>query len=163
MADLTKTLNDEFSSGSSSGNFSSGGSTGFEGWLLKFGSREFPMECIAEEGYSCTPNQRQEVEAWQDNHGNLHRDTASHYRTKIEITTMDELTREDIQNIQSVMNSSVVNKQERKCKIAYWNDEDGAYKDATVYIPDTQFKIKRVDRKKKIIYYSSIRIALIEY
>lgn len=50
MADLTKTLNDEFSSGSSSGNFSSGGSTGFEGWLLKFGSREFPMECIAEEG-----------------------------------------------------------------------------------------------------------------
>ena len=62
---------------------------------------------------------------------------------------MDELTREDIQNIQSVMNSSVVNKQERKCKIAYWNDEDGAYKDATVYIPDTQFKIKRVDRKKE--------------
>ena len=128
MADLTKTLNDGFSSGSSSG---------FEGWLLKFGSREFPMECIAEEGYSCTPNQRQEVEAWQDNRGNLHRDTASHYRTKIEITTMDELTREDIQNIQSVMNSSVVNKQERKCKITYWNDEDGAYKDATVYIPDT--------------------------
>lgn len=83
MADLTKTLNDGFSSGSSSG---------FEGWLLKFGSREFPMECIAEEGYSCTPNQRQEVEAWQDNRGNLHRDTASHYRTKIEITTMDELT-----------------------------------------------------------------------
>lgn len=154
MADLTKTLNDGFSSGSSSG---------FEGWLLKFGSREFPMECIAEDGYSCTPNQRQEVEAWQDNRGNLHRDTASHYRTKIEITTMDELTREDIQNIQSVMNSSVVNKQERKCKITYWNDEDGAYKDATVYIPDTQFKIKRVDRKKKIIYYSSIRIALIEY
>ena len=96
MADLTKTLNDGFSSGSSSG---------FEGWLLKFGSREFPMECIAEEGYSCTPNQRQEVEAWQDNRGNLHRDTASHYRTKIEITTMDELTREDIQNIQSDIKS----------------------------------------------------------
>ena len=99
----------------------------------------------------------------KDTAGNLHRDTASHYRTKIEITTMDELTREDIQNIQSVMNSSVVNKQERKCKITYWNDDYGAYKDATVYIPDTQFKIKRVDRKKKIIYYSSIRIALIEY
>lgn len=151
---LTKTLSDDFSDSSS---------TGFEGWLLKFGTREFPMEYIAEEGYSSTPNQRQESSAWQDTGGNLHRDTASHYRTKIEITTMDELTIEAMQEIQSVMNSSIIDKKERKAKITYWNDEEGKYKPATIYVPDIQFKIKRVDREKKIIYYSSTRIALIEY
>ena len=76
---------------------------------------------------------------------------------------MDELTIEAMQEIQSVMNSSIVDKKERKAKITYWNDEEGKYKPATVYVPDIQFKIKRVDREKKIIYYSPTRIALIEY
>lgn len=161
--DEIKTLSGEFSSGSSSGDFNSGGSTGFEGWLLKFGNREFPMEHIAEEGYNCTPNQRQEVEAWQDNHGNLHRDTASHYRSKIEITTMDDLTLEEVQEVQSVLNSSIINKKERKGKVTYWNNEENAYKEGLFYIPDIQFKIKRVDKEKKKLYHSSLRIALIEY
>ncbi len=146
-----------------SSNFSSGSSTGFDGWLIKFGTREFPLEHIAEEGYDCTPNQRQESNAWQDTAGNLHRDTASHYRTKIEITTMDELTLEELQEIQSVMNSSILDKRERKGKVTYWNNEENAYKEGIFYIPDIQFKIKRVDKVKKKLYHSSLRIALIEY
>lgn len=136
---------------------------GFEGWLLKFGDREFPLEHITEEGYSCTPNQRQEASVWQDTGGHLHRDTASHYRSKIEITTMDDLTLEEVQEIQSVMNSSIIDKKERKGKVRYWNDEENAYKDGEFYIPDTQFKIKKVDPDRKKLYYSSLRIALIEY
>ena len=137
-------------------------SSGFEGWLLKFGDIEFPMEYIAESGYSSTPNQRQETKAWQDNTGTLHRNTASHYRTKIEIETT-EITAEQKQEIQAVLNSSMIDKRQRKGQITYWNDEDNEYKQAIVYIPDVQFKIKKVDREEKKIYYNSIRIALIEY
>ena len=167
MAELEKkneTALTSFSSGSS-GDFSSGSSedTGFEGWLLKFGTKEFPMEYVDEEGYTCTPNQRQETKAWQDNNGNLKRNTASHQRTKIEITTMEGLTTSQVQSITRVMKSSIIDKQQRKYKITYWNDEDGAYKDAIVYVPDIPFKYKMLDKEKNTSIYKSFRIALIEY
>ncbi len=138
-------------------------SGGFEGWFIKFGSQKLPMKYLNKGGYSSTPNQRQEASAWQDTGGHLHRDTASHYRTKIEFKTVDGITLAEKQEIQSIMNSAITDKKERKGSITYWNEEENAYKQATVYIPDITFEVDEVDEKRKTVYYNSIRIALIEY
>lgn len=135
----------------------------FEGWLLKFGTQEFPLRLIAEETWQSTPNQRLELSAESDNTGKLHRDTAPHTRTKIEFETVDDLTLDEKIEIQTVMNSSVTSTQERKATITYWNDENNSYTEATVYVPDITFKINRIDKDEKQIYYNKIRIALIEY
>lgn len=135
----------------------------FEGWLLKFGSQEFPMGLINHESWKSTPNQRQEIKAWQDNTGRLHRDTVSHTRTKIEFETVEDMTLNEKMRIQSVINSSMTDTRQRKADITYWNDETNAYTTATVYVPDIMFQISEVDRQRKQIYYKKIRIALIEY
>ena len=136
---------------------------GFEGWLLKFGSQEFPLDLIKQESWKSTPNQRQETEAWQDINGKLYRETASHFRTKIEFETVDDLTLEEKSKIQEVINSSVIDAKQRKANITYWNDETNSYTKAVVYVPDIDFTIKEIDVESKNIYYNSIRIALIEY
>ena len=135
----------------------------FEGWLLKFGNQEFPLELINQSSWKATPNQRQELDAWTDCNGVLHRETAPHTRTKIEFETVDDITLSEKMRIQEVMNSSITNTLQRKGEITYWNDETNTYETACVYIPDTQFTIKEIDKEKKEIYYEKIRIALIEY
>lgn len=140
--------------------FSSGN---FQGWLLKFGTQEFPHEFIKRATWKSTPNQRLENDPWTDMKGYLHRDTLPHYRTKIEFETVDDLTLEEKIKIQNVMNSSIINKQERKANITYWNDETNTYTNAKVYVPDIDFTINEIDKKRGMVFYSSIRIALIEY
>lgn len=133
----------------------------FKGWLLKFGDQEFPHELIKYKSWKSTPNQRQEEKAWQDNTGRLHRDTASHTRTKIEFETKDDLSLEEKMQIQRVMNSSMTDARQRKANIEYWNDETNSYQQATIYVPDITFPISEIDGDD--IRYGSIRIALIEY
>ena len=76
---------------------------------------------------------------------------------------LDDITLSEKMRIQEVMNSSITNTLQRKGEITYWNDETNTYETACVYIPDTQFTIKEIDKEKKEIYYEKIRIALIEY
>ena len=140
--------------------FSSGN---FQGWLLKFGTQEFPQEFIKKSGWKSTPNQRLENDPWSDTKGYLHRDVLPHNRTKIEFETVDDLTLDEKIRIQNVMNSAITNKAERKGKITYWNDETNTYTNAEVYIPDIDFTINEIDKKRGMIFYDSIRIALIEY
>ena len=86
-----------------------------------------------------------------------------HKRTKIEFETVDNLTLEEKIQCQNIINSAIINKAERKGKITYWNDETNAYEDAKVYIPDIDFTVNEIDKKRNMIFYASIRIALIEY
>ncbi len=138
-------------------------SNNFEGWLLKFGTQIFPHEYIKRSGYKGTPNQRLEDNPWSDLKGYLHRDVLPHHRTKIEFETVDDLELAEKIEIQNIINSAMVNKTERKCKITYWNDETNAYVQANVYVPDIEFTVNEIDKRRKLMFYSSIRIALIEY
>lgn len=140
--------------------FSSGN---FEGWILKLGTQVFPHEYIKRSGYKGTPNQRLENDPWSDLKGYLHRDVLPHYRTKIEFETVDDLELAEKIEIQNIINSAMINKTERKCNITYWNDETNTYVQANVYIPDIEFTVNEIDKRRKLMFYSSIRIALIEY
>lgn len=142
---------------------SSGSASNFKGWVLKFGSQVFPHEYIKRSGWKSTPNQRLENDPWSDTKGYLHRDVLPHNRTKIEFETVDDLTLDEKIKCQSVMNSAITNKSERKAKITYWNDETNTYENANVYIPDIDFTINEIDKKRNMVFYASIRIALIEY
>lgn len=87
----------------------------------------------------------------------------NHNRTKIEFETVDDLTLEEKIQCQNIINNAITNKAERKGKITYWNDETNTYEDAEVYIPDIDFTVNEIDKKRNMIFYASIRIALIEY
>lgn len=135
----------------------------FEGWLLKFGSQEFPLRYLALDGCDSTPDQRTEIDSYRDADNLLHRETSPNHKTKLEYNTVDNLTLEDKIIIQQVMEAGLQDIVQRKYRITYWNDEKNEYETGDFYVPDITFRQKRVDRKRNMIIYGSIRIAMIEY
>lgn len=134
----------------------------FQGWLLKFGNTILPNKFAAYSDYTCTPNQRTELDAYRNLNNLLRRDTSENYKTKIEFNTHPMYLPDKIE-MQEVFNDGLLVEKERKYKVTYWNDEENTYKTGEFYMPDIDYKIINVDEENKMILYDKIRIALIEY
>ena len=137
----------------------------YSGYLIKLGGQngtQLPMKYMSLGSYSCTPNQRMESKATRAVTGVLHRSTVSHTATKIEFTT-PIMTNKDIVALNTLIQNNFSNAQERKITIQYYDMESDTYKEATCYMPDSQYTIDRIDNTNNIIYYNPIRYAFIEY
>ena len=137
--------------------------SGFQGYLLKFGSVELPNKYLKYDSYSATPDQRTEIEAYRDDYTQeLHRITAEGVKTKIEAQTVPMYLEDKIE-FMNVLKSGLEDALQRKYNVTYWNDEENSYKTGSFYIPDTQFSIHRIDKKRNSILYNSFKLTLIEY
>ena len=135
----------------------------FSGYLIRLGGNSgdnLPMELIAAESYSATPDQRLESKAARAVTGKLYRSTCDHMATKIEIETVP-MTNRDLTGLMALIASHFTDTQQRKINLKYYDNETDNYKTGTFYMPDVQYKILRVDGNT--IYYDSIRLAFIEY
>lgn len=122
----------------------------------------FDMRYIQYDSYQSTPNQREEIKAYRDeNTRDLYRVTAAGKKSKIEFTTMPNLTLAEKQAIQAFFRNNATLWSERKIQLTYWNDEDNTYYTSYFYIPDITFSIKRVDSSGPI--YNALSIHLVEY
>lgn len=130
----------------------------YNGYLLKFGNNIMPNKYIT--AFSSTPNQRLETSAERDQNGNLQRATLSNYKTKISFSTHILRLDEKI-DFQSIINLSMTNNVQRKCKVTYWNDETNNYHTSDFYIPDIEYTA--MDAEKSDITYQPITVELIEY
>ena len=138
----------------------------FNGKLLelKVGANyvEFPLKYIKAESYEITPNQRMESSAARSASGVLKRTTCTHTASKIEFNTAP-LTNADVNDIYTKLSNAFTDSLQRKLDIRYYDPESDSYKTATVYVPDAQLHILRIDIANNIIHYNSIRYAFIEY
>lgn len=138
----------------------------FKGYLLMFGNNETGARRLSEylaQSPTFTPNQRTEAEAYRDADNNLHRVTIDNHKTKIEFTTVPNLTLEQKQEIESIMKVGLINEVERKYSVTYWNDDISDYATGDFYIPDTSYSPIKIDTVKNTITYDSITYKLIEY
>lgn len=126
----------------------------YQGWLLKFDGREFPMKFIAHHSYDATPNQKQDEDSYQDSSGELHRNILPHTRTKIEFNT-PFMHLADKKEMQSYFPNREL------MTIDYWNDEANQYETGKFYVPDIKFPY--YDASDTDIRYNPIRVAIIEY
>lgn len=134
----------------------------FKGYLLKFGNAVFPQKYLAQSP-TFTPNQRTEAEAYRDVNNDLHRVTINNHKTKIEFSTIPNITLEQKIEIENAMRSGLINEVERKYSITYWNDDINDYKSGVFYISDISYNIVRVDTKRNTIVYDAVSYSLIEY
>ncbi len=136
----------------------------FNGKLLelKTGANyvEFPMKYIKAESYKATPDQRMESSANRSASGYLKRTTCPHTATKIEFNTIP-LTNAEINDINTKLGNAYTNAQQRELDIRYYDNETDSHKTATVYVPDVDYEIMRIEGT--VIHYNSIRYAFIEY
>lgn len=139
-------------------------SNNFRGWLIKFGSQVLPNDFLLLEGWSATPNQRTEVDAYRDGNNLLHRETSENFKTKITLSVR-EMELEDKIRFQSIVNSGMIDAVQRKVDVTYWNDETNQYVTSQTgfYIPNFDWKISRVDEENNLLYYKDFTLTLIEY
>lgn len=139
-------------------------SNNFNGWLIKFGSQIMPNGYLVLEGWEATPNQRTELDAYRDGNNLLHRETSENFKTKI-VMSVRELELDEKIIFQSIINSGMIDSTQRKVNVTYWNDETNQYVTSQTgfYIPDIQWKIKRIDEKANQMFYKDFKLTLIEY
>lgn len=133
-------------------------SNNYNGYLLKFGSNIMPNNYFIE--FSSTPDQRLESNAERDNTGELQRATLPNGKTSIKLSTHIMSLEEKI-NFQNIINLSIVNEIQRKCRVTFWDDEINNYKTSFFYIPDIEYQIMDADGSG--ITYNPISVELIEY
>lgn len=130
----------------------------YKGYLIKFDYTVLPNKYFLE--YSSTPDQRLDSDAERDNNGNLQRTTLPNGKTSITFSThildLDEKIK-----FQNIINSSIVNEIQRKCKVTFWDDEVNDYKTSYFYMPDIQYSV--MDADSSHIRYNPISVELIEY
>ncbi len=138
----------------------------FKGYILMFGSDEkgaSRFQHYLAQNPTFTPNQRTEAEAYRDADNNLHRVTIDNHKTKIEFSTISDITLEEKQEFESIMRSGLIDSVQRKYRVTYWNDDINAYKSGDFYIADTSYSIVKVDTKANTLKYDSISYTLVEY
>ena len=116
-------------------------------YVFKFGDYIIPNEYIAEDGYDCTPNQRQDLDPFTDQFGVTHRNALQHTKTDVTIT-FRQLTWAQFQNLISniVANYSIINERDAQC--TYLDMETMTMKQGHMYLdPSCKFKVKILNEK----------------
>ena len=121
----------------------------------------FPMDYIAADSYSITPNQRMESSANRATSGKLVRETVNHTASKIEFET-PPITNKEVAAMNLLFSNAFTNALKREMDIRYYDPETDTYKEGHIYMPDTQYPIYRVDLNTNTIYYQKLRFAMIE-
>lgn len=139
----------------------------FAGYLIKLKggtAEELPMKYMAFSSYKANPDQRMEAsDTSRATTGYLHRTTVQHTATKIEFETPAQMTNKDIATLNALIAGHYTDVLQRKLVIEYYDNETDSYKEGTVYCPDREYPIERIDKNKNLIYYNPIRYAFIEY
>lgn len=133
----------------------------FKGYLVKFGTTEFPHKYIKYNSYKSYDNQRTEIKASRNASNHLQRETSPNFKSKVEFELIEGLHLKEWEKIKKIIDGHISDKIQRKVAIQYWNHEDMRYKIMTTYIPDIEFDVKSITESD--IVYDKIRLAFIEY
>lgn len=135
----------------------------FNGTLLTVGDYDIDgTYYINYKSYSVT-HQIQDLDSFRNANGVLVRNALDHVPIKIEFETRENLTNIDMGEFWGNIRSNFNVPKERKATVTAYVPELDDYVTQDMYIPDPQFKIKRITPDTNIIYYESIRIAFIGY
>lgn len=120
-----------------------------------------PNKFISLTSYVSTPHQRQDLDSYQDTTGRLHRNTLTHTRSKLEWNT-PPLLEKDMIVLQNILESGIINQNERKSKIIHYCFDTHTYEQGEFYTPDITFTPMRI-LPNGMVLLSKVRLAFIEY
>lgn len=135
----------------------------FDGWLIKFGTVEFPPRYIAPASYDVEPEKREIIDKFKNMDNLNHFDIYKNRKAVIELSTKMGLHQKDIEDIQKIIRAGLLNEIEGKYKVTFWNPCKSVYQDAEMRMEDIRYPMRKVDPKNKDIIYDSFTIKLTEY
>lgn len=131
----------------------------YSGWLLKIGDYTIPADkYIKAESYSAYVNM-QDVDAYTDANGYLHRDAVELKALKAEFETPAMLTNREFSELMRNIRKNFTNKKERRCIITAYIPEYDDYVTQTGYMPDPTPQM--YGTYGGVIHYNPVRLAFI--
>lgn len=130
----------------------------YQGFLLKIGDYTIPHKYIKADSYSPYVNM-QDVEAYTDANGYLHRNAVELKVAKVEFETPAMLTNVTFTELMDNIRANYLDVKSRKILITAYIPEYDDYVTQTGYLADFQPKIYGVF--EGVIKYNSIRLAVI--
>lgn len=131
----------------------------FNGYLVKIGEYEFPMNHIIEKSYTAKVNTLEE-NTENDSAGYLHRGAILQRVPKVSFKTLP-ITDSELDAIRRGMRTNYTIPEERKANCSVWIPEWGEYVEQEMYVSDTDYNIDYVVGNE--IYYDSIQFTLTGY
>ena len=116
-------------------------------YVFKFGGYIIPNEYIAEDGYDCTPNQRQDLDPYTDANGVTHRNALEHTKSDVTIT-FRALKWDEFTSLITGISSNYINAKERDAICSYLDMETMTINSGYMYLdPSMKFKVRRLNEK----------------
>ena len=116
-------------------------------YCFKFGNYTIPNTYIAESGYKCKPQQRQDLEPWTDADGLTHRNVVVHRKSDVTIT-FRQLKWNDFVSLMEGITSNYLSVDEKDAICTYINQESNTLSSGHFYLdPSCEFSIKQLNGK----------------
>lgn len=116
-------------------------------YAFQFGSYTIPNSYIAEDGYDCTPNQRQDIDPYTDGNGITHRNALDHTKSDV-IITFRALSWNKFTSLVQGISSNYINPKERDALCTYLDMETMTMKTGHMYLdPSCKFKVKTLNKR----------------
>lgn len=133
----------------------------YKGYLIAFGDYQLPNSFIDE--YPSTPNQRIEKKAFRDNTEYLQRVTSPNFKTvlkpKIRTMSLDESIL-----FETIKNHGLLDRNQRKYQVTYWNRETLNYASGEFYVPDIEYVLKHIANEETgEMTYEAFTLEMIQY
>lgn len=135
----------------------------FEGWIIKFGETILPVTYIAPASYDVSPEKRKVIDDWTDNNGKMHYDIFQARKVDVEFTTKLGLNQKEVEDIQKILASGLLNEHEGRYDITIWNPHNSTYKRIEAKADDVRYPMRKVDSVRKDIIYDGIKFRFREY
>lgn len=133
----------------------------YKGYLLKFGDYQLPNSFLNK--YPSTPNQRIEKKAFRDNTEYLNRVTSPNFKSVVK-PEIRSLSLDETILFESIKAHGLLNADQRKYRVTYWNRETLDYSIAEFYIPDIEYNINHIACEETgELYYDAFTLEMIQY
>lgn len=130
----------------------------YNGFLLKIGDYQIPQKYIRADSYSPYVNM-QDVDAYTDANGYLHREAVELKALKVEFETPALLTNKTLEKFLSNIRNNYIVAKERRVLITAYIPEYDDYVSQVGYLADFQPQI--YSTHGGVIYYNPVRFAFI--
>lgn len=128
--------------------------------LFKFGNIDLTKYIMAD-SYDIKPNQRIDVDSYNDEYGLLHRTALKHTVTSVVFSTVP-LTHEEAEELIQGITSSYIDSKQRDANCEYFDPETFGTKTGHFYLdPSLGFRLSQIENEK--IQFGSINFKFTEY
>ena len=140
---------------------------GFNGYLLKIGTGNSAFtitgECYIDYASYDATKEVQDLDAYRDATGALHRNALPHIPMKVNFQTRPGLDNEEMSTLLSGISSNYSNALERKATVTAFIPELNDYVTQEMYMAGPTLKIRKIDTAQNKVYYESCKITFIGY